>query len=128
MIDWIKYASQGSETVAQIALFGWAAESGYPELRWLFHVANGGFRNKIEGARLKAQGVKPGVPDLCLPVRRGTVPGLYIELKRPDGKGKTSEEQDEWLTWLESQGYAIAVCYGFEMARNRIIQYLEEGK
>ncbi len=127
MIDWLKYASNGSETAAQIALFGWAAEQvKYPELRWLFHVPNGGSRNKIEGARLKAAGVKPGVPDIFLPVLRKPHIGLWVELKRPDmKKSKVSDDQNDWLAYLSQQGYDTAVCYGFEMARNRIIQYLE---
>lgn len=62
-----------TEAEEQIALFEWATlQSGrFPELALLYHVPNGGSRNKIEAARLRAQGVKSGVPDLCLPVARG---------------------------------------------------------
>ena len=76
-----------TEADEQIALFEWAAlQSGrFPELTLLHHVPNGGSRNKIEAARLRAQGVKSGVPDLCLPVARGGNHGLYIELKRQRG-------------------------------------------
>ena len=48
----------------------------------VFHIPNGGYRNKAEAAHLKAQGVRPGVPDLCVPVARHGYHGLYIEMKR----------------------------------------------
>lgn len=69
-----------TEAEEQIALFEWARlQTGrFPELALLYHVPNGGSRNKIEAARLRAQGVKSGVPDLCLPVARGASHGLYI--------------------------------------------------
>ena len=39
----------------------------WPELALLFHIPNGGTRDAVEGKHLKQQGVKQGVPDLCLP-------------------------------------------------------------
>ena len=74
------------EDLEQAALISWAEayERIYPELALLYHIPNGGKRDRIVAAKLKAQGVKPGVPDLCLPVPRGKYHGLYIEMK--DGK------------------------------------------
>ena len=46
-------------------------------------------------ANLKKEGVKRGVPDICLPVSRGKYHGLYIEMKA--GKNKPSKEQKEWI-------------------------------
>lgn len=71
-----------TEAQEQMTLFSWAAmQSGkYPELNLLYHVPNGGSRHKAEAGRLRAEGVKAGVPDLCLPVARGQYHGLYIEL------------------------------------------------
>lgn len=62
-----------TEAQEQMTLFSWAAmQSGkYPELNLLYHVPNGGSRHKAEAGRLRAEGVKAGVPDLCLPVARG---------------------------------------------------------
>lgn len=73
-----------TESVEQQCLFRWAAfQSGrFPELALLYHVPNGGSRKKAEAGRFRAEGVKAGVPDLCLPVARGGFHGLYIELKR----------------------------------------------
>ena len=62
-----------TESVEQQCLFRWAAfQSGrFPELALLYHVPNGGSRKKAEAGRFRAEGVKAGVPDLCLPVARG---------------------------------------------------------
>lgn len=72
------------------------------------------------------EGVKAGVPDLCLPVARGQYHGLYIELKRQRG-GRTSDHQSEWLDALSAQGYKAALCYGWEQAAKTIIEYLTGG-
>ena len=57
----------------------------YPELKLLHHIPNGGKRDSIEAKHLKIQGVKSGVPDLCLPVARKNYHALYIELKTETG-------------------------------------------
>ena len=115
-----------SEANEQTALFEWAecAKCKYPEIRLLFHIPNGGSRNKIEAANLKRQGVKSGVPDLFLPAPKGIYAGLFIEMKY--GKNKPSEKQKEWLEDLEQQGYAVTVCYSWERAAAVIVKYLEQ--
>lgn len=116
-----------TEAQEQMTLFSWAAmQSGkYPELNLLYHVPNGGSRHKAEAGRLRAEGVKAGVPDLCLPVARGQYHGLYIELKRQRG-GRISEEQVRWINGLLKQGYAAAVCKGWQEAANVITDYLRQ--
>ena len=116
-----------TEADEQTTLFEWAElQSGrYPELKLLYHVPNGGSRNKIEAARLQAQGVKAGVPDLCLPVARGGNHGLYIELKRQRG-GRISEEQVRWIEELMKQGYSAAICRGWQEAARTIVEYLQQ--
>lgn len=104
----------------QIALFMQAAiyAPRYPELRLMFAIPNGGTRDKKEAAKLKATGVKPGVPDLMLPVPRHGYYGLYIELKRPatekSAKGQVSAPQrDFWQPELMKQGYLVQIIYGY---------------
>ena len=82
-----------SEEQEQVALFKWAKlqENVYPALRLLYHIPNGGKRDKVTAARLKAAGVKAGVPDICLPVPAGGCNGLYIEMKY--GNSKPSPER-----------------------------------
>ena len=113
-----------TESQEQQALFQWANfQSGtYPELALMFHVPNGGSRHKLEAVRFKAEGVKAGVPDICLPVARGDYHGLYIELKREGGK--LSHSQIDWLEALQRQKYCARVCYGWEDAAKMLMEYL----
>lgn len=113
-----------SEHAEQAALFRWAefARSRLPELALLYAVPNGGHRHKATAARLKAEGVKRGVPDVCLPVARGGAHGLYIEIKTE--RGKPTPEQLGWIRALRRQGYAAEVCRGWESARSMIEHYL----
>lgn len=127
-----------TEETEQICLFHWAqAQSGkYPELALMYHIPNGGKRGKAEAARFKAAGVKAGVPDICLPVKRSwhwrTIPsdliapysGLYIELKRQRG-GAVSAAQKKWIAALREAGYAVEVCKGWMAAAAVITDYLE---
>lgn len=65
-------------------------EGRWPELEYIYHVPNGGSRNAREAANLKAQGVKPGVPDLELPVARGAytdLPGAEALAQDPQKDG-----------------------------------------
>ena len=112
------------EAQIQTALFEWAEimSPQYPELKLMFHIPNGGRRDTIEAHRLKRQGTKAGLPDICLPVARSDCHGLYIELKSE--KGRLSDNQKTWLTELEMQGYETAVCYSYESARDKILSYL----
>ena len=109
----------------QVALMKWAVLSAgrRPELRLIYHIPNGGSRNAIEARHLKAQGVKAGVPDICLPVARQGYHGLYIELKRQKG-GRVSEAQQDWIDRLNEQGYLARVCAGFREAVKVIDEYL----
>lgn len=113
-----------SESVEQICLFRWAsfASSTIPELNLMFHIPNGGYRNITTAKRLKAEGVKAGVPDICLPVPAGEYNGLFIELKV--GKNKPTPNQNKWICALQQQGYFVAICYGWEQAKEAIEDYL----
>ena len=96
------------------------------ELDMLYHIPNGGKRNKAEAARFKAEGVKAGVPDIHLPVARCGYHSLYIEVKRRHGN-TTTENQDEWIAKLRAQGNAVEVAYGWEHASQIIESYLNGG-
>lgn len=115
------------ESAEQTALFRWAslAAGMYPELRLMFHVPNGGSRDPREAHNLRIQGVKPGVPDICLPVPHGQWAALYIELKRAKG-GRISEEQRGWINALNMAGNRAEVCKGWEEARDTILNYLRQ--
>lgn len=99
------------------------AEGQYPDLKHLFAVPNGGERNVIVARKMKAEGVKKGVPDYVLPVRRGNCPGLVLELKNEIGSA--SSEQREWLEHFRSEGWEAHVCRGWESAWARILEYVQ---
>lgn len=113
-----------SESVEQQCLMRWAKlqEGAYPALKLLYHVPNEGKRSRATGGRLKAEGLKSGVPDLCLPVPVGKYHGLYVEMKA--NNNKPTDNQKEWLADLSAQGYATAVCWGWEQAATVITKYL----
>jgi len=114
------------EATEQERIMRWAAveQAEHPELKLLHHIPNGGSRNAAEAANLKRQGVKAGVPDLCLPVARCGFHGLYIELKY--GKNTVTDEQAEWLEQLRQQGYKAVPLWGAEQAIETIREYLDE--
>lgn len=113
--------SEATEQEKVVTWCGWWQQE-HPELKLLYHIPNGGSRNTLEAANLKRQGVKAGVPDLCLPVPQNGFHGLYIEMKY--GKNKTTEGQEWWLETLRQQGYKTAVCYGADAAIKEIANYL----
>lgn len=114
-----------SEAEEQKIIFRWAEYSKgvHPELEQLFSIPNGGSRNRIEAHNLKLQGVKAGVPDICLPVPCGDYHGLYIELKRTKG-GVVSDAQKEWIEMLNGRGYLAVVAKGATEAIKVISDYL----
>lgn len=98
------------------------AEHDWPELRWFHAIPNGGKRSKRVAVQLKAEGVRRGVADYCLPVRRGGFAGLYIELKTDIGR--PSKEQREFIAFVREQGYHAEVCRGWEQAFAVLKDYL----
>lgn len=120
----------------QVAIFQWANTmmSRYPELRLLFAVPNGAKlpwrrnsknqRYSPEAIRLTGEGLRRGVPDMCLPVARGGYHGAFFELKA--GKNKPSLEQLWWVDTLTEQGYYAVVEWGAENMIRLIEDYLGE--
>ena len=113
--------TEDQDQAALIQWFDWWAPTNLKER--LFAVPNGGLRNVVVAKKLKAQGVRAGVPDLFLLVQRHGFHGLVIEMKREKG-GRLSEEQAAWLEWLNEYGFMAVVCCGFEAAKKTIIDYL----
>lgn len=119
-------AAPGTEHAHQTALFCWIASQIpiYPEARWIYAIPNGGKRDAITAARLKAEGVKSGVSDVCLPFARQGYHGFYIEMKKP--KGKESAEQKEFGAFLAQQGYLYTMCDSWDKARDAVQWYLTQ--
>lgn len=123
-------AKSGSEHAHQMALMQWCAQNvnQHAILKRLFAVPNGGERSASVAASMRAEGVKPGVPDLCLPAPMYSFAGLYIEMKRPELaialKGGLSKDQEDWIKYLLDARYAVVVCYGWQAAVEAIKDYL----
>lgn len=115
-----------SEHDEQVTLMKWWALAhqrfGIPE-QLLFAIPNGGVRNIVTASRLKAEGVRAGIPDLFLAVPSHGMHGLFVEVKRVRG-GHVSDAQSVAIHELKSQGYDAVVCYGWEEAKAVIYGYL----
>jgi len=91
------------------------------------HVPNGGNRDAKTGAKMKKQGVKPGVPDVLIfdapnqDIRNSNLKGIAIELKRKKG-GQLQDNQKEWLGKLFKINWLTKVFQGADEA----IDWLEK--
>jgi len=77
-----------------------------------FAIPNGGKRNLITAKKLKAEGVKAGVPDICI-IHDGQT--YFLEVKRPKtltvGKGRLSLTQKAMIERIKEAGAEVAVVY-----------------
>jgi VRR-NUC domain len=94
----------------------------WPDLLYC-HNPNEGKRSYAVAARMKSEGMKPGVPDLTFYVGRGGYKALCIEMKRVKG-GKASPAQTWWIERLNANGYRAVVCYGQDEAKAEIERYM----
>lgn len=148
-------AKSGTEHAHQRALFAWCAmvinqgvEAAFDEkcyakngllyakihypnrppvrvLEELYAIPNGGERNKVVAAKLKAEGVKAGTPDIHFPVACGNYHSMYIEMKKLGGI--VSNIQKERIARLSSHGNYVVVCYSWHEAADELLNYLKLG-
>lgn len=127
-----------TEHEEQVLLIQWRdkMKQSIPELEMLFAIPNGaklpygrnkkGQRFSKEATRLLAEGMQPGVPDICMAYPCNGAAGLYVELKRAQKSlSRVSDEQWKWIDRLRHFGYRVEICYGWEAARDVILNYLE---
>ncbi len=88
----------------------------------LYAVPNSAERGNWLANRMKAEGLRAGIPDLVLAKPMGRYAGLYVEMKY--GDNTTSAEQDEVMFYLRSVNYRCEVCYTGEAAIQTIRSYL----
>ena len=107
------------------ALAEWLDMQRWARGRW-FHIPNERW-DKIEAAKMKQVGVKPGLPDIVLlyPIMPENVhrmiPGMVIELKRRDATpSRLPQEQREWLTRFLESGFRVRVSRGWEDAKDAL--------
>ncbi|MDT0499692.1 MULTISPECIES: VRR-NUC domain-containing protein [unclassified Halomonas] len=119
---------EGSEQEALISWLhgewrrGTEVGQAYPVI---YHVPNGGQRNKKTAADLKRQGVRAGVSDLVVMEGRGGLLGLYLEFKAtPPRHAALARSQREWLALADARGYGAVLARGLEEAREVLREYM----
>ena len=90
----------------------------------LFSVPNGGRRDAVTGAKLKAEGVLPGVSDLILLKSNRFYGALLIETKTK--KGVQRESQKEWEAKITADGYKYVVCRSLDDFIKVVTDYLND--
>lgn len=107
----------------QVACVRWFGMQ-FPQLApLLFAIPNGGYRDVRVAAKLRAEGVRAGVPDMMLAVPKGQFCGLFVEMK--NGKaGRLSDHQRDMIARLQTQGYRVEVCRTFEEFVSATSEYL----
>ena len=103
-----------TEHAEQCAVASWLRRRGV----WFFAVPNGAKMGAAEAAKMKREGLRPGVPDLLI-VDRGRL--LALEMKARES-GRPTPEQNAAMEHLTSQGWDCGVCHGAKEA----IQWLRE--
>ena len=106
-----------SEHLEQAKLVSWFRKTYHPTHR-IFAIPNGGKRSVMAGMAAKVEGLTAGVPDLMIPSLK-----LFIELKKVKG-GVLTNEQKDWMEYLNSVGYTAIRCNGFEDAKANILSFL----
>ncbi len=119
----VRHRPHDEEHRLQVACVRWFRLQ-YPRLRHrLFAVPNGGRRDAVTGARLKAEGALAGVADLILLMPSRTYGALLIEMKTP--RGRQSPAQREWAEAVTADGrYLYLVCRSLEAFRQAVRAYL----
>lgn len=120
-----KSPKHSSEHREQVAFIKWAERNRhkYPELGAIYAIPNGAAKSSTaQGKRMKNEGQKTGVPDLCLPCSAGEFSALYIEMKYMYKKPR--ESQVAWINFLRALGNRVEVCYSYDAARLVTCDYL----
>lgn len=110
-----------SEHDEQVKLFQLAQEHG--QLANMFAIPNGGLRSKATAGKLKAEGVRSGVPDIFLPLPSRGYHGCFLEMKV--GYNKPTENQEQWMEALTAAGYYCIVCWSAEEALQNLLWYAD---
>lgn len=130
-------AYQGREDAFQKSAIAMVRSIAHPrgvDPRAIMHVPNGGQRNAIVAAKLKAQGTVAGYPDIMVFERSKLYgydvtdafgqfyAGLALELKA--WPNKPSEAQEAIHDLLRKAGWSVVVCYGLGEVEEAVKAYL----
>lgn len=146
MDPWQISSSNKSEHVQQVAFFAWVSKARFvgielafepmayitmpprealkplPLLDLIHAIPNGGERNPAVASRMKAEGVRAGVPDVFFPHPGRYGVGLYLEFKV--GRNQQSPAQREFIAAVRRAGYGAEEARGWELAAKLICAHL----
>ena len=88
----------------------------------LYAIPNAAKRSFMLAARMKAEGMERGVPDLCLAYPHNGKPGLYIETKTVNGS--PSPAQIKVQAYLRAVGYEVIMPTTFEEFQAGVLDYM----
>lgn len=94
----------------------------YPRLV-VYAIPNGGHRDAVTGAILKAEGVLAGVADIFVAKANKYHHGLYIEMKT--AKGRQADSQRAFEQAVTREGYRYELCRSLEQFVTIIRTYLQ---
>ena len=120
----IRRKPKDEEHKIQVSMVNWFRLQ-YPSMRHnLFSVPNGERRDAVTGAKLKAEGVLPGVSDLILLKSNRFYGALLIETKTK--KGVQRKSQKEWEAKITADGYKYVVCRSLDDFIKVVTDYLND--
>lgn len=108
--------------VAFVEWLNWQANQ-YRELSAAYSIPNGGKRSIGVATKLKREGQKSGIPDICIPVARQGFHGLYLEFKNGT-KGSVSDNQHAMIFQLQDNGYRVDVVRSVDQAIAVVEDYM----
>lgn len=115
-----------AEHKLQCACVKWFRYAHHDMASVLFAVPNGGARDAVTGAKLKAEGVVAGVADILLLVPNAEHNALAIEMKTPTGR--QSPAQKEWQQAAERVGVQYVVARSLPEFIDAVEKYFEENR
>lgn len=121
----VKHRRTQVESKLQCACVRWFRYQ-YPKLSHaLFSVPNGAYfaaKGAMEGARMKAEGLLPGVSDMILLQHSGIYGALLIEFKTK--QGRQNDAQKQWQQKMERDGYKYVIVRSLEEFQDAVNSYL----
>ena len=119
-----KRSTWGPEFDLQSSYFDWLDIAFPKERQTIFAIPNGAKTSKIQGYKLKREGLTAGMPDIMIAIPKGLFHGAFIEFKiKPN---KPSILQKDKISKLKAQGYMVEVCYDIDAAMLITKNYLNQ--
>lgn len=100
-----------SEHDLQVAVLTYLNITARPDV-YVFSIPNSGLRSRRIGARMKLEGLSPGVADLCILLPFGKC--AWLEMKTAVGKQSPAQKGFEAI--CRRLGHTYAVAHSFEEA------------